>query len=324
MADFTNFKALTGSTFTNPTEVIPTTHGGLDPGPALLVAPACEATNTCSSAVNEQIDLQGEATLDVTRSGTVAPGANLVLVTASTSGTSDGIYTDAQYIVASTSSPGPFQVMTISFGGCEADDSLADVNDWGNIFQSAQAEGISVFVSSGDSGAAGCDASFHTPPATAGPASPNAICSPIYETCVGGTEFNDTASPSTYWSSSNGTGFLSALSYIPEGAWNEPGDTTDGFDVAGTGGGVSSDIATPPWQTGTGVPSARAGRYTPDIAFSASGHDAYFNCLAAPAGSCVAIAAPVDCRVLGTRQPRLRHGRGCGAGRPEHGDRRAT
>ena len=177
--------------------------------------------------------------------------------------------------------------MTISFGGCEADDSLADVNDWGNIFQSAQAEGISVFVSSGDSGAAGCDTSFDTPPSTAGPASPNAICSPIYETCVGGTEFNDTASPSTYWSSSSGTGLLSALSYIPEGAWNEPGDATNGFSVAGTGGGVSSDIATPPWQTGTGVPSARAGRYTPDVAFSASGHDAYFNCMAAGGGNCV-------------------------------------
>jgi subtilase family serine protease len=289
MADFTNFKSLTGSTFTNPTEVIPTAYGGVDPGAALTTPPACEATNTCTQAVNEQIDLQGEATLDVTRSGTVAPGANLVLVTAAyePTGSSDGIYTDAQYIVGTTSSPGPFQVMSISFGGCESGDGPSDVSEWSSVFQSAQMEGISVFVSSGDSGAAGCDISFQTPPAVATAASPNALCSPMYETCVGGTEFNDTASPSTWWSSSNGTGFLSALSYIPEGAWNEPGDTTDGFDVAGTGGGVSAYVATPSWQTGTGVPSAKAGRYTPDVAFSSSGHDAYFNCMAAAGGSCV-------------------------------------
>ena len=51
--------------------------------------------------------------------------------------------------------------------------------------------------------------------------------------------------------------------------------------VAGTGGGVSTVIATPSWQTGTGVPSARTGRYTPDVSFSASAHDGYFACMAA-------------------------------------------
>ncbi len=53
------------------------------------------------------------------------------------------------------------------------------------------------------------------------------------------------------------------------------------LQVAGTGGGVSAYIATPSWQKGTGVPSTRSGRYTPDVAFSASQHDAYFACLAA-------------------------------------------
>jgi subtilase family serine protease len=291
MADFTNFKSLTGSNFTNPTEVVPTAYGGVDPGAALTAPPACESTNTCSTAVNEQINLQGEATLDVTRSGTVAPGANLVLVTATynenTGGASGGIFTDAQYIVGTTSSPGPFQVMTISFGGCESENGPSGVSDWNTVFQSAAMEGISVFVSSGDSAAAGCDTAFQTPPAVATAASPNSICSPMYETCVGGTEFNDTASPTTWWSTNNGAGFLSALSYIPEGAWNEPYDDNNELQVAGTGGGVSVYVATPSWQTGTGVPAAKAGRYTPDVAFSASGHDAYFACMAAEGGDCV-------------------------------------
>jgi subtilase family serine protease len=100
---------------------------------------------------------------------------------------------------------------------------------------------------------------------------------------VGGTEFNEASNPSASWSSSNGTDLLSALSYIPEGAWNESTTTS----VAASGGGVSSVIATPSWQTGTGVPTARSGRYTPDIAFSSAGHDGYFACYAAGGNSCV-------------------------------------
>jgi subtilase family serine protease len=58
--------------------------------------------------------------------------------------------------------------------------------------------------------------------------------------------------------------------------------------VNASGGGVSSFISTPSWQTGTGVPAANAGRYTPDISFSAAGHDGYFACFAAAGASCVA------------------------------------
>jgi hypothetical protein len=57
--------------------------------------------------------------------------------------------------------------------------------------------------------------------------------------------------------------------------------------VGGGGGGVSQIIPTPSWQAGAGVPSARSGRYTPDMVFSASQHDGYFGCLAAGGGGCV-------------------------------------
>ena len=53
--------------------------------------------------------------------------------------------------------------------------------------------------------------------------------------------------------------------------------------AASSGGGFSSYIATPSWQTGTGVPGTQ-GRYTPDIAFTAAGHDGYFACLTASGG----------------------------------------
>jgi len=268
-ADFSNLRALTGSTFPNPTEIVPTAFGGVDPGPA-YTAPPGGTTSTSE---------QGEATLDVVRAGTVAPGASLLLVVATAA--SGGIEVDAQFLVQTT--PVPAQVMTISFGACESSAGTAGVTFWDTLFQQAAAEGISSFVSSGDAGACGCDTHGSAPPANPLPNSPNYICSSSYVTCVGGTEFNEGSNPSQYWTSGNGAGLLSVLSYIPEGAWNE----STASKVSASGGGVSSVIPTPSWQIGNGVPTARAGRYTPDISFSSSGHDAYFTCLAANGYSCV-------------------------------------
>ena len=275
-ADFQNFMTLTGSTFSLPTEVVPTAFGGVDPGPALTSPPAADV-----SAAD-----QGEATLDVLRAGSVAPSANLLLVVAT--GASGGIEVDAQYLVQTT--PVPVQVMTISFGDCELSAGPAGVNYWDALFQQAAAEGISSFVSSGDSGASGCDTSFTTPSASPSPNSPNYICSSSYVTCVGGTELNDASDAGEYWNSSNGPELNSAYSYITEGGWNEPLNANSGAQAASSGGGVSTVIATPSWQTGTGVPEGRSGRYTPDIAFSASCHDGYFGCFAAGGGRCVSAA----------------------------------
>jgi subtilase family serine protease len=273
LADLDNFRSLTGTSFSDPSEVVPTAYGGKDPGAACT-------TISCSSS---QQDGQQEATLDVIRSGSVAQGASLLLVVSSSSGSDDGIGADAQYLVHTT--PVPVQVMSISFGECESVAGQAGVEYWDSLFQVATSEGISVFVSSDDSGAAGCDSAFSTPPRTAAANSPNYICSSSYATCVGGTEFNDAGNYSAYWSSANSSNLASALSYIPEGGWNESTSTS----VAASGGGISSDIATPTWQIGvTGVPTADAGRYTPDIAFSASCRDGYFACMAAAGGSCVA------------------------------------
>ncbi len=151
-ADFNNFNGLTGSTFSNPTEVVPTAFGGIDPGPAYTTQQSCSPSSPCG----QLLDLQGEATLDVLRSGSVAPGASLLSVVASSA--SGGVAVDAEYIVEST--PAPAQVMTISFGACESEAGPSGVDFWDTLFQQAAGEGISVFVSSGDSGASGCDAAF--------------------------------------------------------------------------------------------------------------------------------------------------------------------
>jgi pseudomonalisin len=261
-ADIQNFEAASGLTVkaTPETVIIPTT--GTDPGPP----------TTTGQAPGDQ----GEATLDVSRSGSVAPGATIDLVVSANSLTQDGVAIATSYVV---DTPVPAEIMSISFGSCEANAGAAEVGFWDSLFRTAAGAGMSVFVSSGDSAAAGCDQSFSTPPASQ-IASPNNICSSSFATCVGGTEFADFTNPSQYWNpTSNPTTNGSAKGPIPEGAWNEPMNGAN-FQVAGTGGGVSSVIPTPSYQTGTGVPAARAGRYTPDVAYTASGHDGYFACLA--------------------------------------------
>jgi subtilase family serine protease len=226
---------------------------------------------------------QDEATLDVDRVIATAPGAAVDLIIAENTNTQDGIFIAALYNVDTLLDP----VMTISFGGCEASAGLSGVDYVDTFATNGAAEGITTLVASGDSGAAGCDTSFKAPPASQ-VASINFICSSQYVTCVGGTEFNDIASPSTYWASSNSATLVSALSYIPEGAWNEPTVVTNGvttYQAAASGGGVSKFIPKPTWQTGTGVPADNF-RDVPDVSFPAAEHDGYFACLAYNGGNC--------------------------------------
>lgn len=261
--DISEFESATGLTANLPNVVIPI--NGVDPG----------ITNNAD---------QGEATLDVDRVIATAPAAQADLVVSSSAGGYNGIYVAAQYEVQTLLDP----VMNISFGSCEVYAGPANVSLWDTLFAQAASEGISVFVSSADSGAASCDAQFSTPGAYQFLAI-NYICASSYATCVGATEPADFANPSQYWSSTNGTNLASALSYIPEGAWNEPTVTLStgatAYVAASTGGGASIYVPKPSWQTGTGVPADGA-RDVPDASFPGAAHDGYFACYAIGGGDC--------------------------------------
>ena len=226
---------------------------------------------------------QDEQTLDVDRVIGTATGVTVDLVVSSAT-KANGIADAINYEVNTLVDP----IMSISYGGCEVEDGSASIKSNDQFFQSAAAEGITTLVSSGDSGVAACATSFDPAPTAKPTAGINGLCSSGYVTCVGGTEFNDTANPSLYWATSNGTGGETALSYIPEGGWNEPASSqsSTGYWLAASGGGPSLYITKPTWQTGTGVPADGA-RDTPDVAFSAAGHDGYFACLGyAATGAC--------------------------------------
>ena len=261
--DISEFESKTGLPSAQPTVIVP--PGGTDPG-------------------TTKDGNQDEATLDVIRVMGTAPGAGVDLVLSADSKTVSGIYTTALYEVNTLRDP----ILNISFGDCENDAGSQGVAAWDSLFSAAAAEGITVLVSSGDSGAAGCDPDSKTLPLQQ-VASINYICSSSYATCVGGTQFADTTDASQYWSSANGSGFNSVLSYIPEGAWNEPTSTNSSgattYVAAGSGGGASQYIAKPSWQTGSGVPSDGK-RDVPDVSLSSAVHDGYFACLAYSGGDC--------------------------------------
>lgn len=212
---------------------------------------------------------EGESDLDLEWAGAVAPGATIKFITSKSTTTTDGIDLSAQYAVSNNVA----DVISLSYGACETDLGTAATNFYNSLWQQATAQGITVFVSSGDSGVAGCDGGSAT--TATGGRSVNGLCSSPYSTCVGGTQFNDTANPSLYWASTNNASNLSsALSYIPEVVWNESANVSGGSGLWASSGGASSIFAKPSWQTGLGVP-ADGKRDVPDVSLSAASHDGY-------------------------------------------------
>ena len=158
-----------------------------------------------------------EAILDAEWASAAAPSAAIVMAECANTATTFGGLIAMENIVNGNQLP---SVMSLSYGQCETENGAPANAAYYSLYQQAAAEGISVFVAAGDSGAAGCDNQVSA--ATDG-IGVNAFASTPYNTAVGGTDFSDTYSNtnSTYWSSSNSSNFGSALSYIPEMPWND-------------------------------------------------------------------------------------------------------
>ena len=197
---------------------------------------------------------QVEGNLDLEWAGAIAPQATIYYVFGG----------DAITAIAVAVSLNVAPIVSISYGGCEIGYRL---NYWRTVAQQANAQGITILSASGDSGAAGCDPQGYMPFAAGGRMVDFPAVLPEI-TAVGGTQFVE--GTGTYWSTTNSVNLGSALSYIPEAAWNESSNRS----LGSTGGGASVLYSKPLWQNGPGVPSDGA-RDIPDIALSAATHDAY-------------------------------------------------
>lgn len=218
---------------------------------------------------------ESEADLDVEWSGAIAPKARINFVVSGSTNTTDGADLSAQYIVDNNISP----ILSMSFGLCEASLGQAQNAFYNNLWAQAAAQGITVVVSSGDNGAAGCD-NPNFGPATHG-AGVNGLASTAFNVAVGGTQFNENGADSKYWAATNGPDQSSALGYIPEAVWNEScSDPSQCFfpNLFASSGGPSTLYSKPSWQSGPGVPGDGK-RDLPDVSLSAAGlHDGYLLC----------------------------------------------
>lgn len=190
-----------------------------------------------------------EATLDIEVLHAVAPHAHILVYEGGQSGSQlaqvfNRMVTDHRA-----------QIISISLGTCEGQISGPDgqgfVNALNSTFKQADAEGISVLVASGDSGAYDCQSQALSADL------PSAI---PYVTAVGGT---------TLYLNSDG-------SYSHEAGWEGP------LESAGTGGGLSQLYTRPTWQSGPGVSNSDSNgmRQVPDVAADAdplSGYYIYFS-----------------------------------------------
>jgi hypothetical protein len=248
---------------------------------------------------------EGEADIDTQWSGAVAKSATIDYVVSQSTEVMQGTDLSALYIVNNNLAP----VMSYSYGQCELFLGTSGNTFYKTLWQQAAAQGITVLLASGDSGAAGCDNAGI--PAAADGIAVNGLASTPYNIAVGGTDFYMPNGGTAFWNSTNDpTTQASAKGYIPETPWNQTctnsvfstshtfyGQTpeqvcntaaasTDGIlSVVGAGGGPSACIQSdgssssscrggypkPSWQTGAGVP-ADGVRDTPDVSlFSSAG-----------------------------------------------------
>src|SRR5215472_147761 len=245
---------------------------------------------------------ESEADIDVQWSGAVAKGATIDFVASESTETTDGIDLSAEYIVDNNLAG----VMSESFGNCELAFGTLGNAFYNSMWEQASAQGITVMISTGDSGSAGCDQGSGM--AAQFGLAVNGIGSTPFNVAVGGTDFNDATNPQTYWSlSNNPTTEQSVLGYIPETTWNN--SCTNGIlasfgystnaetncnnstlasfglvQASGGSGGVSNctsntqtlgsclgGYSKPSWQSGAGVP-ADGKRDLPDVSlFAANG-----------------------------------------------------
>jgi len=202
-----------------------------------------------------------ESDLDLEYAGGIAPNATVLFVY------STDVWTSLAFAIDQDLAP----VISSSYGYCEPQISSSPASTaayFQSLAQEGNAKGITWVASSGDSGAADCDTTSKQM-ATQGLAVDLPASIPEV-TGVGGTEFAE--GNGNYWATTNNSNGSSALSYIPEIAWN---DTAAIGKLLASGGGASIFFAKPAWQIDAGVPNDNA-RHVPDISFAAAvAHDPY-------------------------------------------------
>jgi subtilase family serine protease len=215
--------------------------------------PPVKLTKVYSSGrgIHDYNDAEIEAALDVEYAHLVAPATPIRLYVG-------GGVNNLQDGITAAVMNNRCGVISISYAYCGQPGSFF-TETLGSLFSQAALQGQTVFVSSGDAGAAGLA------PNGFGCSSGDSVnvsemSAEPDVTSVGGTQFEPLY---------NAAG--EDISTVEDGldsAWNE----NDGRFLGATGGGISAVFTRPSWQNGIGVPSGSM-RMIPDVALGASGSE---------------------------------------------------
>lgn len=224
---------------------------------------------------------EAESDLDLEYSAGIATGATIDFVYVGNS-SNDNVYNALEYAVQNKIG----SIISISYGTCETDLSASDFSGLDDVLEQGASQGQSIIAASGDTGSTACYANLTknvAPTAEEEALAVNFPASSAYVTALGGTEFPaaDVADGNTqYWKSASGSDVISsALSYIPEQAWNDDSASVGTqygaqYALSSGGGGVSTFATRPSWQTGVTGISSGSYRLVPDISLDASADNA--------------------------------------------------
>jgi len=188
-------------------------------GTVTTVHPGTGCTDPGANADDSESDLDAEV------AGIAAPNATILVATCTDTATFGGLIAIQNYSSYITKP----NIFSMSYGQCEAVNGAASNAAFSTAYQSVQASGVAVFVSTGDGGSSQCSQNYLAGYWGIGI---SAYAATQYNVAVGGTDFEDTWNASkgtapnnvpvsTYWNSTNGAVYGSAKSYIPEIPWNQ-------------------------------------------------------------------------------------------------------
>ena len=216
---------------------------------------------------------QSESSLDLEYATGIAPGATIDFVYVGANLTAS-VFDSLTWAIQNRIAP----ILNISYGECEPELGQTQYTSLNATLQQAAAQGQTIVSAAGDDGSTDCYGSTNDA-ATAQALAVDFPSSSQYVTAVGGTEFPAAAvaaGTNTYFSAAASTDtIVSALSYIPEGVWNDDSASFPTDPLSAGGGGVSVFTSAPSWQTGVpGIPAGTSMRLVPDIALDASPNNA--------------------------------------------------
>jgi subtilase family serine protease len=163
-----------------------------------------------------------ETVLDSEYSTAMAPGANIWVATCSDSNSTNffgGVYLAADNLINNTNTAGRPNVISASYGWAEGLTDTASKTAIDLMWAQGDAEGISVFVSTGDSGS---NPSFNGSVINGLGIDANSFATSPHDTGVGGSDTADILDGTTskYFNSTPNAVYGTAKSYVPEITWN--------------------------------------------------------------------------------------------------------